>query len=91
MLKEAVEDLEWAATGGASTQRGTCQLRLGRQPRSLLLRAAGTGSLEVQLKINRFLFFKNHFLPPPPEALSCHTGSTQPSKMSGASHREARA
>lgn len=47
MLKEAVDDLEWAATGGAATQRGTCQLRLGRHPRSLVLRASGAGSLEV--------------------------------------------
>lgn len=47
LLKEAVDDLEWAAMGNGGSRRGTCTVVLGRHPPSLLMRASGAGALEV--------------------------------------------
>ena len=48
LLKEAIEDLEWAAAGGHQAQRGHVSLFLkAANPRALSLRATGAGALEV--------------------------------------------
>lgn len=48
MLKEAVDDLEWAAVGGAQAARASVQLCMRRDPRRLLFLARST---ENQLKV----------------------------------------
>ena len=47
MLKEAVDDLEWAAAGGQQSGRATVHLHMRRDPRRLVLLARGAGQLKV--------------------------------------------
>ena len=46
MLREAVDDLEWA-TGGGQAGRATVHLYMRRDPRRLLFLARGAGELKV--------------------------------------------
>ena len=48
MLKEAVDDLEWSAVGGAQAARATVHLYMRRDPRRLVFLAR---SSENQLKV----------------------------------------
>lgn len=50
LLKEAVEDMEWAAGNGS------VNLHLQRDPPSLSLQASGTGELEVKMDVSPSLF-----------------------------------
>jgi hypothetical protein len=47
LLKEAVDDLEWAAAGGHQSARGNVHLLIRSQPRAVVMRASGAGALEV--------------------------------------------
>jgi hypothetical protein len=49
LLREVVEDLEWPG--------GAVQLRMQRDPQRLLLSAAGTGSLEVEVQAAELIAF----------------------------------
>ena len=47
LLKEAVDDLEWAAGSGHQAARGNVHLHLRAQPRAITMRASGAGDLEA--------------------------------------------
>jgi len=47
LLREAVDDLEWACSGGHQASRGNVHLYLRAQPRAVIMRAQGAGALEV--------------------------------------------
>ena len=47
LLKEAVDDLEWAAAGGHQSARSAVHLVMRRDPRALTLFAKGAGELKV--------------------------------------------
>jgi hypothetical protein len=49
LLKEAVDDLEWAAAGGHQSARGNVHLLIRSHPRAVTMRASGAGALEVGL------------------------------------------
>ena len=44
-----MDDLEWAAAGGHQSARGNVHLHICAQPRAVVMRASGSGALEVPL------------------------------------------
>jgi len=48
LLKEAIDDLEWAAAGGHQSARSAVHLVLRRDPKALTLFAKGAGELKVR-------------------------------------------
>jgi cell cycle checkpoint protein len=51
LLKEAVDDLEWAAAGGHQSARGNVHLLIRSHPRAVTMRASGAGALEVDFPL----------------------------------------
>jgi len=47
LLKEAIDDLEWAAAGGHQSARSAVHLVMRRDPKALTLFAKGAGELKV--------------------------------------------
>ena len=47
LLKEAVDDLEWAAAGGHQSARSAVHLVIRRDPRALTMFAKGAGELKA--------------------------------------------
>lgn len=52
LLKEAVEDLEWACSSGHQAARGNVHLLIRDSPRTIQLRATGAGSLQIDLPVD---------------------------------------